>query len=75
MILPLFVKRAVSRVTNGKSSTANGVGIQASLETLRIPAYRFLLLDNMFNGIGFQARLMAQAWLVLELTDSEYSSG
>lgn len=47
----------------------------AAFETLGIPAFRFLLVDSAFNMVGFQARLMAQAWLVLSLTNSDFWVG
>ena len=43
----------------------------AAFETLGIPSFRFLLADSAFSMIGFQARIMAQAWLVLSMTDSD----
>lgn len=38
---------------------------------LRIPSYRWLIADNAFGGTGFQAITMIQAWVVLELTNSD----
>jgi hypothetical protein len=38
------------------------------LELLQLPSYRYLLVDTICNNIGFEARLMAQAWLVLALS-------
>ena len=46
-------------------------GPLAALETLRIASFRYLLFGNAFAMLGFQARQMAQAWLVLEMTDSD----
>ena len=46
-------------------------GPLAALETLKIASFRYLLVDNTFAMLGFQARMMAQAWLVLEMTDSD----
>lgn len=46
-------------------------GRLAALETLKIASFRYLLVDNTFAMLGFQARMMAQAWLVLEMTDSD----
>jgi MFS family permease len=43
----------------------------AALESLRLPAYRDLLLNNVFSVMGTEARLMAQAWLILTLTNSD----
>ncbi len=34
-------------------------------------SFRYLLLDNTFGMLGFQVRIMAQAWLVLRMTDSD----
>ncbi len=45
--------------------------ILASFDTLRIAPFRFLLAENGITMMAFQARLMAQAWLVLSLTDSD----
>jgi MFS family permease len=42
-----------------------------ALDTLRLPAYRYLLLGNIFNQMGREARSMAQAWLILALTNSD----
>ena len=42
-----------------------------ALDSLRLPAYRYLLLGNIFNQMGREARLMAQAWLILALTNSD----
>jgi MFS family permease len=41
------------------------------LEPMRVPAYRYLLLNNVFHVMGGDARLMAQAWLILALTNSD----
>lgn len=43
----------------------------AGLEPLRLPAYRVLLLNTIFAEMAVQARLMAQAWLILALTNSD----
>jgi MFS family permease len=43
----------------------------AALGTLRLPSYRYLLLNNLFGQVAQQARLMAQAWLILSLTNSD----
>ncbi len=42
-----------------------------ALESLRLPAYRYLLLNSVFIVMGSEARLMAQAWLILMLTNSD----
>ena len=47
----------------------------AAFETLSIPSFRYLLADNAFNMVGVQARMMAQAWLVLSITDSDFWVG
>lgn len=39
--------------------------------TLRLPAYRYLLLTNIFDTMAREARTMAQAWLILALTNSD----
>ena len=43
----------------------------AAFDSLVISSYRFLLIESLFTMTGFQARLMAQAWLVLEVTNSD----
>ena len=43
----------------------------AILSVLRIPSFRWLIADNAFGATGFQAITMVQAWVVLELTDSD----
>ena len=43
----------------------------AALATLRLPMYRYLLLNSLFGQMAQQARLMAQAWLILALTNSD----
>lgn len=43
----------------------------AILSVLRIPSFRWLIADNAFGATGFQAITMIQAWVVLELTDSD----
>jgi MFS family permease len=43
----------------------------AALEMLRLPTYRYLLLSNTLGTMGNEARLMAQAWLILSLTNSD----
>ena len=42
-----------------------------SVATLRAPSFPYLLLDNAFAMVGFHLRTMAQAWLVLKMTDSD----
>jgi MFS family permease len=42
-----------------------------ALETLQLPPYRYLLLNNVFGVMGGESRLMAQAWLILTLTNSD----
>ena len=43
----------------------------AALAALADASFRYLLLDNAFGMLGFQVRIMAQAWLVLRMTDSD----
>jgi predicted MFS family arabinose efflux permease len=43
----------------------------ASLSTLRLPAYRYLVLSAALNSMANESRLMAQAWLLLALTNSD----
>ena len=43
----------------------------AAVSTLRAPRFPYLLLDNVFGMVGFHLRTMAQAWLVLRMTDSD----
>ena len=43
----------------------------AVVATLRAPRFPYLLLDNVFGMVGFHLRTMAQAWLVLKMTDSD----
>ena len=47
----------------------------AFLETLRIPAFRYLWLSNGLTIMGEKISVMAIAWLVLELTDSKLLMG
>ncbi len=54
-----------------ESRTEKQPGPFAALATLKIASFRYLMVANSFSSFGFQARLMAQAWLVLELTDSD----
>jgi len=49
--------------------------ISNSLAIFAIAGYPFLLISNSANFIGFQVRNMAQAWLVLEITDSTFIVG
>lgn len=39
--------------------------------TLGLPAYRYLLLSNILDTMAREARTMAQAWLILALTNSD----
>lgn len=43
----------------------------ASLSTLRLPAYRYLVLSAALSSMANESRLMAQAWLLLALTNSD----
>lgn len=43
----------------------------AALDTLRIPAYRYVVLSALLNNMANEARTMAQAWLILTLTNSD----
>ena len=58
--------------SSGYSTT---VRIRSSLAIFAIAGYPFLLISNSANFIGFQVRNMAQAWLVLEITDSTFYVG
>lgn len=42
-----------------------------AFEPLQLPPYRYLLLNNVFGVMGAESRLMAQAWLILTLTNSD----
>jgi MFS family permease len=43
----------------------------ATLQTLRLPAYRYVVLSAALNNMAVESRLMAQAWLILALTNSD----
>ncbi|MEZ4731581.1 MAG: MFS transporter [Caldilineaceae bacterium] len=43
----------------------------AALNTLRLPAYRYLVLSAALNNMAKESRMMAQAWLILALTNSD----
>jgi len=43
----------------------------AALGTLRLPAYRTLVFSAALNAMANESRLMAQAWLILALTNSD----
>ncbi|MBI4305542.1 MAG: MFS transporter, partial [Chloroflexi bacterium] len=49
--------------------------LRESLSILRLVDYRWLLIGNAMTFAGFQVRQMAQAWLVLEQTESALYSG
>ncbi len=51
-------------------TTPRKSGLAAAAEVLRIRDFQFLLIGNAMMFSGFMVRNMAQAWLVLELTDS-----
>ena len=46
-------------------------GAIETLSTLKIAAFRYLLIGNTFSMLAFQTRQMAQGWLVLEMTNSD----
>ena len=46
-------------------------GAKATLSTMKIAAFRWLLIGNTFSMLAFQTRQMAQGWLVLEMTNSD----
>jgi MFS family permease len=46
-------------------------GAISTLATLKIAAFRWLLIGNTFSMLAFQTRQMAQGWLVLEMTNSD----
>jgi MFS family permease len=52
--------RRVSAVRNGPA-----------VKLLSLGSFRALLLGNFSNGMGFELRLMAQAWLILEIGGSQ----
>ena len=43
----------------------------AALGTLRNRAYRYVVLSAMLNNMAKESRMMAQAWLILALTNSD----
>jgi len=43
----------------------------AILSVLRISPFRWLIADNAFGASSYQAIAMIQAWVILELTDSD----
>ena len=47
----------------------------AALESLQNPGYRDLLLTSVLSVMGTESRLMAQAWLILLLTNSDAAVG
>ena len=44
-------------------------------DTLRLPGFRWLLLQSFGNSIGWQAEAIATGWLVLQITDSPFWLG
>lgn len=54
---------------NREEPVGNGI-----VELLQSP-FKWLLLSNLTNAIGVELRLMAQAWLILELGGSQLSVG
>lgn len=50
-------------------------GLRGSLGVLKVRDFKFLLIGNAMTFAGFQVRQMAQAWLVLEQTDSSLKVG
>jgi len=63
--------------TNVEPSSGHGAAerIRNSFGIFAIPGYPFLLMSNSANFMGFQVRNMAQAWLVLEMTNSTFNVG
>ncbi len=61
----------MSSTLTQESQAEGQPGPFAALATLKIASFRYLLVGNAFAMLGFQARMMAQAWLVLEMTDSD----
>ncbi len=55
----------------GRLPGAPSLTSMAAVATLRVPRFPYLLLDNIFGMVGFHLRTMAQAWLVLAMTDSD----
>ncbi len=47
----------------------------AFLDTLKVPAFRYLWLSNGLTETGEKISAMAIAWLVLEMTDSKLMMG
>ena len=50
---------------------AQSVSKLTAVATLRARGFPYMLLDYVSAMVGFQLRTMAQAWLVLEMTDSD----
>ena len=69
MRLRNIVQRNVGRI--GLPSSGISRWRPAFLDTLSIPAFRYLWLSNGLTIMGENISRMAIAWLVLELTDSK----
>jgi MFS family permease len=61
---------ANSHEINASRSTNSGRNTQGPFSILSVRDYRLLVLSNLATFAGYQIRNMAQAWIVLDRTDS-----
>mgnify|MGYP003386598786 FL=1 len=61
---------ANSHEINASRSTTSGRNTQGPFSILSVRDYRLLVLSNLATFAGYQIRNMAQAWIVLDRTDS-----
>lgn len=61
---------ANSHEINASSSTTSGRNTHGPFSILSVRDYRLLVLSNLATFAGYQIRNMAQAWIVLDRTDS-----
>ncbi len=73
MRLRAMVQRTASRMGTPRSGISGWH--PAFLDTLSVPAFRYLWLSNGLTIMGENISRMAIAWLVLELTDSKLMMG